>query len=161
MTDETAQRLQAVFGSEHSRGTPDRVRLTGWTATDWQALSRYMSVRRVVPGETHIGRNELDRTLYFVLEGRFEVVVRSREGLSMSPLVQIGEGTVLGEQSFFDGEPRSASAWAIHDSRVGALTFESFEKFEAERPDLGRDLLFALARTLAARLRLTTVRIAF
>jgi CRP/FNR family cyclic AMP-dependent transcriptional regulator len=84
------------------------------------------------------------------------VVVKSSDGHSMGPLSRIGPGSVLGEQSFFDGNPRSASAWAVDDCEVAAMSPDQFAALEQSHPDQARALLFALGRLIASRLRRTT-----
>jgi CRP-like cAMP-binding protein len=130
-----------------------------WNDEDWRELFRFTSTRRVTAGDALIRRGEPDRTLYFVLRGDLEVVVHSGDGMSMGPLTRIGAGSVLGEQSFFDGNPRSASVWAADDCEVAAMTPEQYSAFEEARPALARELLFALGRILAIRLRRTTARV--
>lgn len=130
-----------------------------WSEAEWRELFRFASIRRVAAGEALIRRGEPDRTLYFVLDGALEVVVHSGDGMSMGPLTRIGAGSVLGEQSFFDGNPRSASVWAVGDCAVAAMTVEQYEKLEVAKPAIARDLLFALGRILALRLRRTTAKV--
>jgi CRP-like cAMP-binding protein len=77
----------------------------------------------------------------------------------MGSLTRIGPGSVLGEQSFFDANPRSATVWAVVDSEVAAMTPEQHAAFAAANPKLGRELLFALGRILAMRLRRTTAKV--
>ena len=131
----------------------------GWSDDDWRELFRFTSTRRVTAGDVLIRRGEPDQTLYFVLRGDLEVVVHSSDGLSMGPLTRIGAGSVLGEQSFFDEKPRSASVWAVGDCEVAAMTPEQYSAFEEASPVLARDLLFALGRILAIRLRRTTAKV--
>jgi CRP-like cAMP-binding protein len=77
----------------------------------------------------------------------------------MGRVAQVGAGSVLGELAFFDGGPRSAGAWAVDDCEVAAMTLDQYSAFEQSSPALARDLLFALGRILAIRLRRTNVKI--
>ena len=86
-------------------------------------------------------------------------MIHSGDGISMGPLTRVGAGSVLGEQSFFDGNPRSASVWAVDECEVAAMTPEQYADFEAARPRLARELLFALGKILAVRLRRTTAKV--
>lgn len=131
----------------------------GWNDEDWRSLFRFTSIRRVAAGDALIRRGEPDRMLYFLLRGDVEVVARSIDGMTMGHVARIGAGSVFGEQSFFDGRPRSASVWAVDDCEIAAMTTEQFGAFEEARPALARDLLFALGQILATRLRQTTARI--
>jgi CRP/FNR family transcriptional regulator, cyclic AMP receptor protein len=131
----------------------------GWTAEDWRELLRFTGLRRVGAADALIRRGDPDRTLYFVLRGDLEVVIHSGDGLSMGPLTRVGAGSVLGEQSFFDGNPRSATVWAVDECEVAAMTPEQYTAFAAARPELARELLFALGCILAIRLRRTTAKV--
>jgi CRP/FNR family transcriptional regulator, cyclic AMP receptor protein len=133
--------------------------LPNWREEDWRQLFRFTSTRRVAAGEALIRRGEPDRTLYFVLRGELEVIAHSGDEHSMGRVAVIEAGSVLGEQAFFDGGPRSAGAWAVEDCEVAALTPDQYAAFEESSPALARDLLFALGRILAIRLRRTTVKV--
>lgn len=134
--------------------------LTEWRDDDWKALFRFTTIRRMRAGEALIRRGEPDRTLYFVLHGELEVIAHSGDGLTLGRVALVTAGSVLGEQAFFDSGPRSAGAWAVDDCEVAAMTPAQFAELEASSPALARDLLFALGRILAIRLRRTTAKVA-
>ena len=151
----------ASFRAGSPSATPGEGRLLpSWRDEDLQQLFRFTSPRRVMAGEAIIRRGEPDQTLYFVLQGSLEVIAHSGDGLSMGRMALIGAGSVLGEVSFFDGGPRSAGAWALDDCDVAAMTPDQYAAFEASSPGLARELLFALGRILAIRLRRTTAKVA-
>jgi CRP-like cAMP-binding protein len=131
----------------------------GWNAEDWRELFRFTDRRRIGAGDALIRHGDPDRTLYFVLAGKLEVVVPSGDGISMGLLTRVGTGSVLGEQSFFDGGPRSATVWAVTPSEVAAMSPEQYAAFAAANPQLAPELLFALGRVLAIRLRRTTAKV--
>jgi CRP/FNR family cyclic AMP-dependent transcriptional regulator len=137
----------------------ERLILPRWRDEDLRHLFRFTSTRRLMAGEAIIRRGEPDRTLYFVLHGVLEVIAHSGDGLSLGRLALVGSGSVLGEVSFFDGGPRSAGAWAVDDCEVAAMTPDQYAAFEESSPALARELLFALGRILAIRLRRTTARV--
>jgi len=142
-----------------SSSSGDALLPRGWSDADWRSLFRFTGLRRVAAGDALIRRGEPDRMLYFLLRGDVEVVARSVDGMTMGQVARIGAGSVFGEQSFFDGRPRSASVWAVEECEVAAMSIEQFGAFEAASPALARDLLFALGQILALRLRQTTARI--
>ena len=131
----------------------------GWGEEDWRELFSHTGLRKVSAGEALIRRGDRDCTLFLVLSGTLEVVVHAGDGHSLGPLSRVRAGSVLGEQSFFDSEPRSASVWAVEPCVVAAMTPEQFRGLEQSQPALARDLLFALGRILAIRLRRTTARV--
>ena len=130
-----------------------------WRGAEWIQLFECADLRSVASGQALIRRGDPERTLYFVLQGSLEVIVHSGHGISLGALTKAVAGTVLGEVSFLDGLPRSASVWALEDSQVAAMTWTQFSEFETRQPKLARDLLFALGRVLAARLRNTNAQL--
>lgn len=137
----------------------DPLHLPEWSDADWSKLLDCTRPRPYRASEVVIQRSALDRALYFVVAGTLEVGITSVDGVSISPLAKINSGSVIGEQSFFDGQPRSANVWGVSDGELLRLELEDFHRFGRAEPALARDLLFALARVLSTRLRNTTMRV--
>ena len=133
--------------------------LPGWSDQDWQKLFAVTTARPFKASEFVIQRGVNDRALYLVAAGMLEVGVTYVDGVSISPLAKISAGGVIGEQSFFDGQPRSANVFAVTDGELLCLMPEKFRQLSEAEPALARDLLFALARVLSLRLRHTTFRV--
>lgn len=120
---------------------------------DWDAIRAHAEVRHHRPGETVISEGDVDRALYVVVDGELEAVVtegrkgRSRRVTTMQP------GMVIGEIGFFDGRPRTAAVRAVTDVKLLRLSKDAFDVLAAKEPHLGREILFDLGRTLAARIR--------
>ena len=161
MPAETTDIDQAIasFRAGAAASSSEGLTLRGWSEDDWRELFRFTGLRRIGAADALIRRGESDRTLYFVIRGHLEVLIHSGDGISMGPLTRAGRGSVLGEQSFFDGNPRSASVWAVDDCEVATMTPEQYAAFEIARPKLARELLFALGKILAIRLRRTTAKV--
>src|SRR5262245_14241404 len=145
-------------GGETPRAA-DALLLPTWGAADWDNLFSRTRTYPVRASEVVIHRGVMNRSISFVTAGSFEVGVSQVDGVSISPLARIGAGSVIGEQSFFDGLPRSANVWAVAEGELLILEFDDYERFGREGPALGRDLLSALARVLSVRLRNTTFRV--
>jgi CRP-like cAMP-binding protein len=141
-------------------GRNETLWLPDWRDEDWNLLFGFMDIRNVLSGHPLIRRGEPDRTLFFVLRGELEIIVQSSDGLTMGRVARVGAGAVLGELAFFDGGPRSATAWAVAPCEIAAMSPDQYAAFELASPRLARTLLFALGRILAARLRRTTARLA-
>lgn len=139
--------------------TGDHLLLAEWGDAEWGKLLAATTVRPYKASEVVIQRGIADRALYFVAAGALEVGVTYVDGVSISPLAKIAAGSVIGEQSFFDSQPRSANVWAVTDGELLCLTFERFNQLAQTEPGLVRDLLFALGRILSLRLRNTSMRV--
>jgi CRP-like cAMP-binding protein len=137
----------------------DTLLLPHWSERDWISLLSRTTPRRVTAAEIIIARGAEERFLYFTAAGEYEVGGAYIGGLNFTSLARIPTGSVFGEQSFFDGLPRSANVWAHAAGELLVLPFEGYEAFSNTAPALARDLAFALARILSLRLRNTTVRV--
>lgn len=121
----------------------------------WRTLLSYTQTARFRAGDSVLHLGEIDRALYIITAGHLEVLIpQGRQGLRVFATVEAG--SVVGEQQFFDGRPRSAMIRAVTDGEMLRLGFDSFGALSAREPTLARDLLLDLGRILAIRLRLTT-----
>ncbi len=149
----------AVFARADSGRAPDALALPHWGEEQWQKLLAQTSPRQFRASEVVIQRNATDRVVYLVAAGSLEVGVTQVDGVSMTSLARISAGSIIGEQSFFDGQPRSASVWAVADGTLLLLPFDEFLRFGEAEPALARDFVFAMARVLSIRLRNTSFRL--
>jgi CRP-like cAMP-binding protein len=117
----------------------------------WRRIMAHTERLRFAPGEIVINAGETDRSLYIVVDGVVEILLPTPQG----ELVPYGtiEQSITGEIAFLDGGPRTATIRAATSAELLRLSFESWEVLAARNPDLGRAILFDLARILAARLR--------
>ena len=146
-------------GEDGSSAGSECLLLPGWDEQDWRKLFAVVTARPITASEVVIQRGVDDRSLYFVAAGSLEVGITYVDGIGISPIARIGAGSVIGEQSFFDAQPRSANAWAVTDGELLCLTREKFSRFAEAEPTMTCDLLFALGRILSLRLRNTTSRV--
>ena len=151
----------AAFVQERRRAKEpaDTLVLPDWRIDDWRKLLALTTVKPFRASEIVIQRGAQERALYFVAEGNLEVGVTTFDGVSLSQLARIGPVSVIGEQSFFDGEPRSANVWGLSNGTLLRFELAQFERFGAQEPHLSRDLIFAVSRVLSTRLRMTTIRV--
>jgi CRP-like cAMP-binding protein len=151
----------AVFTARSAGPKPadDALVLSSWGAEEWNKLLSYCHARAFRTSEVVINRGAVERALYLVAAGSLEVGIVQVDGVSIAPLARITAGSMIGEQSFFDGQARSANVWAVADGMLLRLDLEAFQKFGEAEPALARDFLFALARVLSSRLRATTFRV--
>src|ERR1700689_4371516 len=119
--------------------------------SDWQKILAHTETRRFSRGETIITAGESDRALYLLTLGTLGVRLG---GDPQKTFKAIDAPSVVGEVAFLDGGPRSATLFAITDGELLRLRMESFEVLSAREPELGRAILFDLARIVTQRLRL-------
>jgi CRP/FNR family transcriptional regulator, cyclic AMP receptor protein len=121
--------------------------------SDWEKILAHTETRRFSRGETIITAGESDRALYLLTEGTLGVRL---QGDTEKTFKAIDAPSVVGEVAFLDGGPRSATLFAIGDGELLRLRMESFEALSAREPELGRAILFDLARIVTRRLRLAS-----
>jgi CRP-like cAMP-binding protein len=136
---------------------------------EWECLLHYTQTRRLSAGEVVVRAGEPDSALYLLTRGMLRVeqpTVRAprfrlrraslREPLGgVAPDRTVAAPAVLGEVSFLDGGPRTATLTAITDGSLLRLSQQGFESLGARDPLLARDLAVDLGRILAGRLRIT------
>lgn len=134
--------------------------LPHWRPADWTNLLEHMQTRVFSAGDIVFRAGEVEKALYLVAFGIFEVLLPKGDSGRLSRFTTIQTGSVLGEQSFLDGKPRSATIRAVSDGQMLHMSLEAFEQFAAKEPRLARDILFDLGRILSLRLRKTTALLA-
>ena len=125
-----------------------------WTETAWQELFSYAQPLRIREGELLIQRGVTERALFFVTGGSLDIV-RTIGDSSLGPIAAVRPGSVVGELGFFDGRPRSAKVWATVDSMLLRLDFEAYERYQGAHPARAAELMFAMGRLMALRIRRT------
>jgi CRP-like cAMP-binding protein len=86
------------------------------------------------------------------VEGRAEVSAQIADG-SRQLVAILEQGTVLGEQSFLDGLPRSAQVTSLTDCVVRTLSAKDFRALREADPSLALDLVSDLGRIVSLRSR--------
>jgi CRP-like cAMP-binding protein len=145
-----------VFAEEAHEDSADLLFMPGATASDWATVFSYAEVRHVGAGLAVVQAGEEDRALYLLTDGTVGVKLPRDEGT----FKEIEAPSVLGELSFFDGYPRSATLQAITDVEVVRIDLAAFDRLHEHEPAIANLMLRDLARILALRLRLTSAVIA-
>jgi len=132
--------------------------IPGWQQADWETLFSYAQAVHVARGDVLIRKQATERALYFLTSGVLEVtaVLSSH---SLGAIAKVHPGSVVGELAFLDGMPRSAKVWAVTDSALYRLDFAGYERFATAHPRQTCDLLFAIGRVVALRLRHSRTRL--
>ena len=145
-----------VFAEEAHEDSADLLFMPEATATDWATVFSHAEVRRVDEGLALVQAGEQDRALYLLTEGTVGVRLPRDEGA----FKQIDAPSVLGELSFFDGYPRSATLEAATDVEVVRIDLAAFDRLHEHEPAIANLMLRDLARIMALRLRLASAVIA-
>jgi CRP/FNR family cyclic AMP-dependent transcriptional regulator len=117
------------------------------TVDEWKALAPYLSVRFLRTGEALMQEGDSERELFILADGELEV---STQGHVIATLLP---GTVVGEGTFFSGEPRSATVVPSRPGVAWGLHWDKFDQLSSKQPRLAVDLIKGLAAVLAIRMR--------
>jgi acetaldehyde dehydrogenase/alcohol dehydrogenase len=121
---------------------------------------RYFQRLSFQKGEAIFLLGAVSNACYFLENGLARLELHSESASSGSePFLYLGEGELLGEMAFFDGLPRSASAFAETDVQVLVLTKSEFERLSLEYPTVALELFAVLMQELSVKLRATTSRL--
>lgn len=108
--------------------------------------------KRAIPAQAVLVRESAKpRDLYFVATGTFEVKVTGTAGAQK--ISELGPGAVIGEMSWLDGGPASATIEALTQSEVFAIDGAKLDAKIATDPAFGSSFYRALAREAFVRLR--------
>jgi len=130
--------------------------LEHWTETDWETLKMYLQHQILEKDDTLFKVNDTSQYLSIVLEGQLGIFIEQAKKEQFMHVSTIVEGSVVGEQAFLDGSPRSADVRALTRVEIMNLSMDDFLRFKQVEPDLSHDLIFDLAKILSARLRHAT-----
>lgn len=149
----------ATFISAGAGEHPERelVVLPQWQRDEWQAFFSHARRLNIPRGRVLIQEDASERVVYFVVSGLLEVTsVLGNQ--SLGTIAKVHPGSVVGELSFFDGRPRSAKVWAVADTELYRMAYSDFERYADAHPRQACDLLMAIGRVVALRLRRTQAR---
>jgi CRP/FNR family transcriptional regulator, cyclic AMP receptor protein len=136
--------------------------LQDFTREEVDTLGELVLHVRAQPGQMLIREGDLDDWMLLLLRGTVDVGKRigpeanHHERGDNTRLGVVRPGTVLGEMSMFDGEPRNASCWALTEVEAAALDRAAVARLIKARPDVGAKLLVKLTQLLSQRLRNTS-----
>ena len=146
-------RLSQVFESlsETSGDKPQGFTFSEFTADELNLFFSGAVIKRLDESEVLISNEETTSDLYFLLEGHLKVEISSIGG--WDKVLLVGPGTVVGEQSFLDGEPRTANVIAETPCTIASVSQELFETFANTHPSIAFRIIRQLTRILSRRLR--------
>ncbi len=111
------------------------------------SIDRLMVTRHYARGEPIFRRGDVGAELYVLLDGEIRIHL-DHDGREVTLAVH-GPGSVMGEMSVFDDQPRSASAQATRDTTVRVLKRERLQAIVHEHPEV----LLEFVKNLSGRLR--------
>ena len=136
--------------------------LQDFTPAEVDVLGSLMLHVKAQPGQMLIVEGDANDWMMLLLRGTVDIGKRiSPDGErevrgDNTRLGVLRTGSVLGEMSMFDGEPRYASCWALSEVEAAVLDRAAVARLIKARPEIGAKLLVKLTQLLAQRLRNTS-----
>ncbi len=115
------------------------------------ALARRLEPVSFKPAEVIFREEEKGRDLFVIRSGTVHVTRRTPAGTQI--LAALEPGGLIGEVSFLDSQPRSATAFGVGNGTLFRLSAEQAESAMRDDRDLAVALLWAFWHTLADKLR--------
>ena len=112
-------------------------------------IARLFTQKLYRPGERIFSRGDVGNEAYVVMRGQIDIVLE--EG--GTPLAQVGNGQIFGEQAFLDGAARGAHAVAGQASILLVVQRSAFNNVVHHEPHLGMVVMRNIAMELSSRLR--------
>jgi len=119
-----------------------------------QEIAALAETKTLYPNEMLIKMNEKSSDLYVILDGRVKVITSTGDYLA-----DVGPGSVLGEVSLIDDQPRSADAICVGTVTVAKIPAKQLRSLMNSKREMGFVVLANLARVLCGRLRTASNRI--
>jgi CRP/FNR family transcriptional regulator, cyclic AMP receptor protein len=116
-------------------------------AEEREALAQMLDCRDFKSGATIFHYGDAGGEIFILRSGRVELFVESDDGEKII-LAENERGDVIGELSFLDGGPRTATAVAREDTEVLTMHRERLLEFIDKHPHAAMDLLTVVGRRL-------------
>jgi CRP/FNR family cyclic AMP-dependent transcriptional regulator len=114
-----------------------------------EALAQMMNSRDFKKSETVFHYGDPGGEIFIIRTGRVELFVENTDGEKIV-LSENEQGDVIGELSFLDGGPRTATALAIEDTQMLVLDRVRLLDFIDKHPHAAMDVLTVIGRRLRA-----------
>jgi len=121
---------------------------------DREDLTKCSQTIRFVPGDVLVNVGEKDEGVFIVMVGAVEVTTKGSFGRD-KVIAEIHQGSIFGELSFFDHQPRIAAVTAISNGFALHLTPNGLNRLASHNPELALQLLLGLGKVLSTRFRKT------
>lgn len=132
------------------------VALDGLPAELADELIKLARTRTIKAGQAVFEAGDPGDGFYALLDGSLRVLLRGEEGEQV--LAILSTGSIFGEMSLFDGEPRSASVVSARASRIAFFDKASVFRFADDHPVVYRHMLAIMGRRLRASNALLAAR---
>jgi CRP-like cAMP-binding protein len=109
--------------------------------------------RTYLKGETIFTQGDIGRALFIVFSGKIALARVDPATQKSEVIAEVHPGEFFGEMALLEEMPRTATAYAMEDTKVFMLFKIKMESLLFSRPAIGVTIASHLAKILSARLR--------
>jgi len=124
------------------------------TPEDFDILIEQAEIIKLPAGTWLLKEGEKKRDIYFLISGRIEITMKAHiEETEEVHIYRLKPGETVGEFSFIDGLPRSASALVDMNSVILKFDYFKLQDLFGKNPRLGYIFIYKICRLLTERIR--------
>ncbi|MBI5743141.1 MAG: cyclic nucleotide-binding domain-containing protein [Elusimicrobia bacterium] len=109
--------------------------------------------RTYLKGETIFTQGDIGRALFIVFDGKIALARLDKATQKSEVIAEVNPGEFFGEMALLEEMPRTATAYALEDTKVFMLFKIKLESLLYARPTIGVIIAAQLAKIMSARLR--------
>jgi CRP-like cAMP-binding protein len=109
--------------------------------------------RTYLKGETIFTQGDIGRALFIVFSGKIALARVDAATQKSEVIAEVHPGEFFGEMALLEEMPRTATAYALEDTKVFMLFKIKMESLLFSRPAIGVTIASQLAKIMSARLR--------
>lgn len=109
--------------------------------------------RTYLKGETIFTQGDIGRALFIVFSGKIALSRLDKVTQKSEVIAEVNPGEFFGEMALLEEMPRTATAYALEDTKVFMLFKIKLESLLFARPAIGVNIASQLAKIMSARLR--------
>lgn len=148
----TGERLrESIQGKVIAEGLPIPKLVRGLKDPEKKRLLKYSNILHIPKGQPVFLEGQVGDDMYYVLAGTVAIMKKQEKG--QKQVAVMGEGDVFGELGLVTKKSRMASAVAVTDADVLAISEEGLNKLRKKAPDIATKLLLNLFRITTTRMR--------
>ena len=127
----------------------------GCSEQELDVFSQYLKPISVSRNSTLFKKGDKGDSLIFIVSGSVNAVL---DPSKKNATVKLENGSIIGEMSLIDGNPRSATAVVNEPTELLMISKDQFDTFCQENPLIGLKILKGITKIISVRLRESNAR---
>jgi SulP family sulfate permease len=128
--------------------------LSRFSVTELKVLGQYLVEAIYEAGDVILEQATQGEQVYFILQGKVQIVVDLPDGLGKNKIATLCPGTIFGEMAVIDRGLHSANVVSETDVVCYYLTNFELNRLNKNEPEIAHKLMIGFARELSKRIRI-------